>query len=207
MARYPIVDMHALADAVGVDFAAAANELRALYADVDARNEANTRGLNLPCQKGCDACCHESVFLTPLEFMVAWDWAQANLDATARDAIVDRGLALYAENKHLIDALDEPPPPGHADHFEIAQQIKFRCPMLSADGACQVYPVRELYARMFGCSFNDAGGLYACGWVAAHLAGQTVTLMQVRPTAKRLNALPLTHKRQVYPHYFQWLYG
>ena len=37
--------------------------------------------------------------------------------------------------------------------------------------------------------------------------GKTVTLLRVRPTARRLSDLPMTHKRQVYPFYIHALYG
>lgn len=206
-ARFARVDLVAMAREVGVDLEAAFGELRALYDDVDARNTRNTRDLGLPCHQGCDACCHESVFLTPLEFFFVWHWGQENLSAEQRDAIVEEGLRLFAEHKALIDALEAPPPVGHKDHFAVARELRFRCPLLGATGACLVYPVRELYARLFGCSFNDVGGVYGCELVGAHLGGKTVTLVQLRPTARRLNELPLTGKRQVYPYYLALLYG
>ncbi len=196
-----------MAAAVGVDLADAVSRLRGLYDEVDARNAANTRDLDLPCHKGCDMCCHESVFLTPLEFFAAWDWAQANLDDATREAVVDEALALYEKNRSLIVALEEPPPAGQKDHVEVARQIRFRCPFLSAQGACRVYPVRELYARLFGASFNEDGGVYGCHLVGAHLGGKTVTLTRARMWAQRLNELPLTGKRQVYPYYFHLLYA
>jgi hypothetical protein len=62
-------------------------------------------------------------------------------------------------------------------------------------------------ARLFGCTFNDAGGLYACHLVADHVGDQTVTLLRARPTWRRLLDLPLTHKRQVYPYYIHLLFG
>lgn len=205
--HYPAVDFVALAQKEGVDLMAAFTDLRALYDEVDARNAANTAGLNLPCHRGCDMCCHESVFVTPLEFFYMWHWAQANLPADLRDDIIRRGLALYASFADAIGALDAPPPAGAADHLQIARQIRFTCPLLSASGDCTVYPVRELLARLFGCSFNDASGVYGCHLVAAHLAGKTVRLLPARATARRLSDLPLTFKRQVYPYYFNLLFG
>src|SRR5690349_364890 len=194
---FPRVDLTAVAHQMGVELAPALAALDALYAQVDEAINVTTAQLDLPCHRGCDMCCHESVFLTPLEFFAAWDHVQRELDEEARDEIVEAGLALYSQNRELIDALERPPPPGERDHLSIASQIKFRCPLLGADGACRVYPVRELYARMFGCSFNDDGGVYGCHLVGAHLAGRTVTLTRVRGMAQRLNELPLTGKRQV----------
>ena len=70
-----------------------------------------------------------------------------------------------------------------------------------------VYPVRELYARLFGSSFNEDGGVFGCELVGEYLGGRTVTLMRARAAAMRLNDLPLTFKRQVYPWYINLLYG
>lgn len=203
----PIVDLHAIAAQVGVDLAGAFTSLDALYADIDARNAKNTAGLELPCHRGCSACCHESVFLTPLEFLRVWDHVQRTFSDAERDAVVRRGLELYEEQRALIEALEGPTPEGEDDHFSIAAQIRFRCPFLSADEACTVYPARELYARLFGCSFNAQGGVYGCLLVGQHLGGRTVTLVRVPGAVQRLVELPLTFKRQVFPYYVWWLYG
>lgn len=206
-AAYTKVDLHQVAKDADCDLEWALHALKMLYADVDHRNSANTEDLDLPCKQGCDACCRESVFLTPLEFFAVWEWAQRNLDDATCAAIIDEGLRLYTVNRVLIDELDKPPPQGEADHLSIAQQIRFTCPFLDKEGGCRVYPVRELYARMFGCSFNEEGGIYACDLVGEHLGGKEVSLLRVRSTAVRLNELPLTGKRQVYPYYLHLLYG
>ena len=207
MERFPPIDLHALAAQEGVELEPALEELRAIYADVDARNEVNTKSLDLPCHRGCDACCHESVFLTPLEFFGAWDWIQQNLEANERERIIEKGLALYAENQAVIEALSGPVPEGESDHFKLAAQLRYRCPILGEDGGCRVYPMRELLARLFGCSFNAEGGVYGCHLVGEHLAGKVVTLLPTQGTAARLKRLPLSEGRQVYPYYIHWLYG
>ena len=206
-ATFSKIDFIGVAATWGVDLPAAFASLAALYDDVDTRNAANTRGLDLPCHRGCDMCCHESVFLTLLEFCYVWDYVQTHFDDEERNRVIGEGLRLYEENRDLIDALDHSPPEGERDHFAIAQKIRFTCPMLGADGACRVYPVRELLARLFGCSFNDTSGVYGCHLVAAHLADKTVRLLPARGTARRMRDLPLTDKRQVYPYYFQLLFG
>lgn len=203
----PRRDLVALAAEAGVELSAAFTELSALYEEVEARNARNTRGLDLPCHRGCSMCCHESVFLTPLEFFYAWDYVQRRRSDAERAQIVRDGLRLYAQYGAEIAALDAPVPEGASDHFAVAQKVRFACPMLDAHGACRVYPARELLARLFGCSFNDAGGVYGCHLVGAHLGGKTVTLLQARPTARRLAQLPLTGKRQVYPYWIHLLYG
>jgi len=206
---YARVDLQALCAGVGrgIDFAAAAAELLAFYEEIDARNGRNTADLCLPCQRGCASCCHESVFLTPLEFMVAWAYAQEHLDAPTLDAVVAAGLSIYEAEQERIVALDAPPPDGARDHFAIAGQLRFRCPLLGPEGACLVYPVRELYARLFGQSFNAQGGVYGCDLVGTHLAGRTVTLVSAERAAARLVEMPFGHKRQVYPYYLHLLYA
>lgn len=202
----PRRDLQAMAAALGVDLPEAFVKLEGLYAAVDARNAKNTAGLDLPCHRGCSMCCHESVFLTGLEFFYAWNYVQTHLSDQERDGIVRAGLMLYSRFAEQIVALDGPVPPGERDHFSIAKTIRFACPMLSDLGACRIYPSRELLARLFGCSFNDEGGVYGCHLVAAHLANKTVTLARARPSARLLNELPLTEKRQVYPYWIHLLY-
>lgn len=204
---FPLVSLRDWAQEAGVDLQAAFVRLQALYDEIDTRNEALAQNLDLPCHKGCSMCCHESVFLTPLEFFYAWDHVQQTTGASERQEIVEAGLRLYDAHREQILALEAPVAQGAQDHFDVAKSLRFACPMLSAAGACRVYPARELLARLFGCSFNDAGGLYACHLVAQHVGSQTVTLLRARPTWKRLLDLPLTHKRQVYPYYIHLLYG
>lgn len=200
----PRLDLRVMARAVGVDLDAAFSELAALYAFVDEKNAANTATLDLPCHRGCSMCCTESVFMTPLEFFYAWDYLQRTATNERLTAIVTRGLDLYDEHHVVIDALD-----GERtdEHDALAASLKFVCPLLGDDGACEVYPQRELVARLFGSSFNEDGGVYGCHLVGAHLANKSVTLLRARPIAKGLDALPLTFKRQVYPYYIHWMYG
>ncbi|MBC7792702.1 MAG: hypothetical protein H7Z43_03255 [Clostridia bacterium] len=193
-----------MARSVNVDIDEAFVELSELYAFVDTKNAENTGNLDLPCHRGCSACCKESVFMTPLEFLYAWDYVQRELDDAQRESIVREGLRLYAVHQLLIEDLEGEHTP---EHDVIAAQLKFVCPLLSAGGACLVYPQRELFARLFGSTFNSSGGVYGCGLVGSHLAGKEVTLLRASAMADRLRALPLTFKRQVYPYYIHWLYG
>lgn len=202
-----VIDLQARRECEGVDLPAAFAKLGALYSELDAQLAKQTRDLDLPCHRGCDACCHESVFLTRLEFYYVWDWAQRNLSDPVRTQVVTDALALYAANRAAMEALSEPPPEGEADHFSIARTLRYRCPFLDPGGACRVYPVRELLARVFGCTFNAQGGLYSCHLVAQHLSGRTVTLLSAEGTAARLRDLPLTARRHVYPFYLHELYG
>lgn len=204
MTHAPRLDLRVMARAVNVDLDEAFAELAELYAFVDAKNAANTNTLDLPCHRGCSHCCKESVFMTPLEFFYAWDYVQRELPDAEREAIVAKGLALYAEHGDLIEGLEGEHTP---EHDVIAAKLKFVCPLLSADGACAVYPQRELFARLFGSTFNDAGGVYGCHIVGAHLGGKALTLLKASAMAERVRNFPLTFKRQVYPYYINWLYG
>ncbi|MEO0813922.1 MAG: hypothetical protein AAFY60_13730 [Myxococcota bacterium] len=193
-----------MASELDVDWSQARRELEAIYSELDGRLSGLTQNLDLPCHRGCSACCHESVFLTPLEFLFAWEYVQDTFSASDRDTVIQRGLSLYEEHRERILALEEAPV---AEHDAIARELKFTCPLLGADGGCRIYPARELYARLFGCSFNDAGGVYGCHLVGAHLGGKIVTLPRVRSWGQKLGALPLTFKRQVYPFWIHWLFG
>lgn len=204
---FPLIDLDALAHNQGVDLRGAFERLHALYEDVDELNAINTADLNLPCHRGCDMCCHESVFLTPLEFYYVWDFVQTHFTHQDRQLVIIKALAIYQYNKELIDACNGPIPEGQSDHWQFAKDLRFTCPLLGQEGQCTVYGVRELYARLFGCSMNEQSGVYGCHLVAGHLAGKTVRLLSARKTAQRLAALPLTHRRQVYPWYVRELYG
>ena len=201
------VDLFAWAQDADVELQPAFDKLAALYDEIERRNTALTQDLNLPCHRGCSMCCHESVFLTPLEFFYVWHYVQVHLTDAERQGIIEDGLNLYAKHRLEILALEEPLAAQQRDHFDVASRLRFACPMLSAAGACRVYPAREMLARLFGCSFNEQGGLYACHLVADHVGDKTVTLLRARPTWRRLLDLPLTHKRQVYPYYIHLLFG
>jgi Fe-S-cluster containining protein len=203
----PRHDLHQLARREGVDLDDALARLDALYADLDRRNERNTKDLDLPCHQGCSMCCHESVFLTQLEFFAAWDYLQRTADDETLARVVDDALALHEEHRALIEAFDRPPPAGAADHTGLHQQLSFRCPLLDDDGGCRVYPRREMLARVFGCSFNEDGGIYGCHLVGEHLGGKTVTLVRARPMARLVHELPLATRQQVWPRWIWTLYG
>ncbi len=206
-ARYGVVDLRAFAQERGVDLDAALAQLRDLYAETDARNAKNTAGMDLPCHQGCSSCCEEMVFLTPLEFLGAWDYLQANYSAAIVDQTVRQGLAIYERFRDEFEAFDQKPPEGESDHTAIAVTVAFRCPLLSDEGTCRIYPMREILGRLFGCSFNDNRGIYGCDLSGAYFAGKTVTLSRARDCATQVHALPLTEKQSAYPAFIHLLYG
>lgn len=196
------VDLHALARAEGVDLDGALTGLRALYAEVDARNARNTASLDLPCKSGCSSCCEESVLLTRLEFFGIWDHVQTHLDDATRADIVERGLALYAAHADAIRALERA-----RDLTRVLRGVRFRCPLLDAAGRCQAYDMREVLGRLFGASFNDEGGIYGCHLVGAHLADKLVTLSSARTMGSLVHGLPMTGRQNVMPFYIHALYA
>ncbi|MCC6809066.1 MAG: hypothetical protein IT381_16680 [Deltaproteobacteria bacterium] len=183
-----------------------------IYRALDDRLRATTGRLSLPCYEPrdgcatCSQCCHESVFLTPLEWLRVVDYAQTHLEPDAYEAMIGGGLSLYAAHQQTIAAFMQPPPDGERDHFFLARHLRFRCPLLGAAG-CSVYPAREVLGRLFGQAFNKDGGVYGCALSGAFFGGKTATLVRADPWAARLEALPLTQYRQVYPWYFQITYG
>ena len=192
----------------GFELQDAFQDLASLYRDVDAALSRTTSSLNLPCKAGCDACCHQSVFLTPLEFLAAWDWLQSEVSDDELSQVVSNALRIFRLHQGVISTLDEPPPDGELDHFSLVETLAFRCPLLSADGRCLVHPARELYARLFGGSWErQPGALYACHIVSEHLAGRELALLVSQDWARRLDQLPLTHRRTVYPAYIAEIYG
>lgn len=207
MSHFGRKDLRALAQAEGVDLDAALTQLRTLYADTDARIAKNTAGMDLPCKSGCSACCEEMVFLTPLEFYGAWDYFQTHVDDDVLDEAIARGLDIYAEFREAFEAFARPPPAGAADHTAIAVNVAFRCPLLSDEGECRVYPMREILGRLFGCSFNDVRGIYGCGLSGAYFAEKVVTLTRARDCATQVHDLPLAQRQTAYPAYIHALYG
>ena len=194
--------MFSIAAGLEVDLEAAFVALQRLYDEVDRRLDVHSAPLDLPCHKGCDMCCHESVFVTPLEFFYVWNHVQTRLSEAVRADMVNRGLALYAEHQELIEALSRPPPSGERDHFSVASRLKFTCPLLGGrrrlsgvSRARTFGPIVWLYLGRLAKVGSTAANL-----VSAHLAGKTVSLLSAKNMARRLNPLPLTHQRQVYPY-------
>jgi hypothetical protein len=207
MDSYPLIDLYSLSDTADIDLDLAFACLDAFYEGLDQIFEQTISSLALPCKIGCADCCKECVFLTPLEFYRVWDWVQINLDAVQRDGIINRALEIYKRHREDIAAFELPPPDGDSDHFALARELKFTCPLLAEDNTCLVYPVRDICSRLFGCSFDQHGDIYGCLLVQQQLEGQQVTLLPAFKTARRLNDLPLSHKRQLYPFYIHQLYG
>lgn len=181
-------------------------QLDALYASIDRAIDDGARGLELPCKAGCDACCHESVFLSAPEFLAVARFLLSERSAEERARIMREMRALaerFADELELLETLE----PG-AERDEVAMRVRFRCPLLGDDGACTIYPARELNARTFGATFDSKqGGAYGCELTHARLrvlpAEKALSLFDAREARRRLkDAVPGTAQVHVYPWWF-----
>jgi hypothetical protein len=194
-----------------VPLSAALASLKEVQRALDERLIATTKQHALPCFEprdgcaSCAQCCHESVFLTPLEWLGVVEHMQAHFSPQELETRVRSALALYDAHRKTIDAFMRTPDNGAADHTDLARTLKFTCPLFSKDG-CTVYPAREVLGRVFGQSFNDEGGIYGCALSGKYFGGQEVTLVRASAWAKKLRSLPLTGYRQVYPWFFAQTY-
>ena len=154
---------------------------------------------------GCDACCHESVFLSAPEFLAVVDELLRTRSAPALSELLTQMSAIAERFEDELEMLEafEPGPERDA----IAAAVKFRCPLLGADGACTVYASRELNGRTFGQSFDRSRGEpYGCELTHARLRvlGPADTLVDARDARRRLvAAVPGTEVVHVYPWWFR----
>lgn len=190
---------------LGDDPAAIVERMRDLYAEVDREVAERSVGLDLPCKAGCDACCHESVFLSAPEFLMIAAYLLEHHSAGERRAIVGRMRALATSFEDELLLLEELPPGLERD--EVAARVKFRCPLLQVDGLCGVYPARELNARTFGLARDSVRG-HPFGCELTHqrlrvLPEATAALFDAREARRRLaDRLPATERVQPFPWWF-----
>jgi hypothetical protein len=179
----------------------------ALYARLDPAVAARAASLELPCRAGCDACCHESVFLSAPEFLrVAAELVETRAPAELERVIAEM-LALAERFSDELELLEEINPGAERD--EVAARIKFRCPLLAADGRCTVYRARELNGRTFGQSWDAARGeVYGCELTHQRLrvlgSEAGAGLYGAREARRELTrAVPGTERVRVYPWWFR----
>ena len=182
------------------------DRIYSVYAQIDDEVARTTKDLNLPCHRGCDACCHESVFLSAPEFLVVCDHLFESFSAQALRSVVEQMCAValeYEDELELLDQIDSGP-----ERDEVAARVKFKCPLLSTEGACRIYPARELNGRTFGHAWDSSGGqAYGCSLTRDHLRivdnpqGKLIDARHARMTL--VKRVPLTEKVHVYPWWFR----
>jgi len=179
--------------------------MRSLYDRIDLEVAAKSAGHELPCKAGCDACCHEAVFLSAPEFLCAAEYllehrTREELDALIREmrSLADR----FSDELELLEIL-----PAGSERDEVAARVKFSCPLLS-DARCTIYPARELNARTFGLTYDASRGHpYGCELTHARLRvlppDLGPSLFDAREARRRLvAAVPGTELVHVYPWWF-----
>ena len=136
--------------------------LRGVYARVDEEVSRRTAGIGLPCRSGCDACCHEAVFVSAPEFFaVAVYLLEHEVPGRRREIVAEmtKWADVFEDELLLLEAL----PPGD-ERDEVARRVRFRCPLLDGGGRCSVYGARELNARTFGATVDEARDApFGCG--------------------------------------------
>lgn len=191
---------------LGADAARVLATLAALYTDVDAELAERAHGAALPCRAGCDACCHESVFVSAPEILAVLVYLRRTRTLDERRGLLAQMRALaerYADELELLETIT----PG-VERDEVAARVKFRCPLLGPAGECSIYPVRELNARTFGQAWDAARGeAYGCTLTHARLrvlppeAGPS--LVDAREPRRALRAaFPTATEVHVYPWWF-----
>ena len=179
--------------------------MRALYDRIDVEVAAKSTGHELPCKAGCDACCHEAVFLSAPEFLCAADHLLAHRTPEDLSTLIEEMRALADRFEDELELLEILPPGSERD--EVAARVKFSCPLLS-DARCTIYPARELNARTFGLTYDATRGHpYGCELTHARLRvlppDVAPSLFDAREARRRLMAaVPGTERVHVYPWWF-----
>ncbi len=205
----PSFDFAAIPAPPLVNLAQAIDSLYDLYGELDAHMATiKAKYPQIPCAAGCSSCCHEAVFVTPLEFWAIIFYLQEHNLIDLLEKALKISSEIYKEHREVIEAFNAPPPPGEKDHFTLAKDLHYVCPFLQA-GQCAIYPARSLIARLFGLSFERPGVVYGCRQIEKALAAsqQEVSLPSCHFWLKRLKTLPYTSGRQVIPYYMVRLYG
>lgn len=179
--------------------------LEHLYRALDQDLAARAAGRDLPCHQGCDACCHEAVFLSAPEVLLVMAHLLESRTLDQLTRLVEQMVHLSQRFADELELLEELAPGAERD--EVAARVAFRCPLLGDDGGCTIYPVRELNARTFGQSWDpQRDEAYGCGLTHQRLRvlpDQGRTLYDAREARRRLvAAVPGTERVHVYPWWF-----
>lgn len=111
------------------------------------------------CRAGCDWCCRQPVYITPLEGVAIRDFVAGNGMATRAGRETERYLSEIAARRQGasgLAALHEsvlgmgPPPTDRQRHAVYGP----KCIFLNRDGLCSIYPARPLMCREH-ISFDD----------------------------------------------------
>lgn len=174
-------NLHFISQALDVDLDQALHDLKLLYEQTDQRIAARTEGLDFPCHAGCSSCCNAAVRFSFLEYVAVVEELRAQ---NLLDDFLLKALAIDPDDNNKADPILPEIDPA-------AQQA---CPVLGEDGLCRAYNARPLVCRLFGLSFNEQAGLYACQVVGEKFAGQELRLPRAQTILQQILKLPLSEK-------------
>ena len=102
----------------------------------------------IACKPGCSDCCHAvfGLFLVEAVF-IKHDFDQ--LDEKEKQAALKRGLAAENELKTLERTLEAFKDDPRMSAYSMAR-ARIRCPLLSDDDTCILYPYRPITCRIYG---------------------------------------------------------
>jgi Fe-S-cluster containining protein len=118
---------------------------------IDRAALAETRGLPIACERGCNACCEELVIVELPEALAVAHWLATDEGAAARAAFLEAYPRWRAAAGDAIDAVatlahDD----TRRDEYEALHRAQWRKRLLCAfnqDGDCTIYPARPLVCR------------------------------------------------------------
>ncbi|MGC7846591.1 YkgJ family cysteine cluster protein [Desulforudis sp. 1088] len=122
------------------------------------------------CERGCTDCCHALFGLFPVEAAYLKDRFD-KLDPSLQQEILQRAdeaeERLKQLQEKLNDAFSDDP---EMQSYAMARE-RVRCPLLSDEGDCALYPFRPVTCRVYGIPTTVQGVGRAC-WKAAFAPGR-----------------------------------
>lgn len=182
--------------------------LDAFYELVDQRSAQLQAACRFPCQAGCEACCHDPVFLSRLEWLGMVELIERRRDWALLDRALARAEALYAQHGPLLESFCDKPQSEDDPRWARLNEIGYVCPFLE-EGRCAVYERREMVGRVYGMAYLRPRYFYGCQTALAHFRAllEQPLLHDVLELRWRLRVLPWTERQQVAAYYLVHQYG
>jgi Fe-S-cluster containining protein len=180
--------------------------LKLIYDKTDALFRHISSQVSLPCTMGCDLCCNETVFLSELEWWAIAAYIKTNNLYNLLTRSFKRAENIYSAYKPIIDSLDTIPDDPTDATWQSMKKMNYRCPFLE-DGACQVYPQRELMGRIYGAGFIQPKRLYGCDkthqrYIEVSEKGKKIPpLINVLQFKQEISLLPYGNHTQLMVHF------
>ncbi len=138
------------------------------------------------CKIQCSDCCHAIFGLFLIEaFFLKYDFE--NLDTETKKKALERAKQADKEleniQKRLEDFKDDPSMISY-----ILARGRVRCPLLSDDNKCILYPYRPIICRVYGVPILSRGNLRVC-YKSGFKKGEKYTSYNLDKTNKELYSL------------------